>query len=152
MQRSDREITDQTTMDAILHEASVCRLGLSNGAEPYIVPLCYGYDGSAVYLHSAVTGKKIDLIKQNPSCCVEVDLFEGLVRRDSPCSWGMHYRSVICTGTASILSDPHEKVHGLNCILHHYGREAFEFSDEILDSVTVVKITIREMTGKQCVP
>lgn len=150
MQRSDREITDRAAMDAILHEAPVCRIGLSSGVEPYVVPLCFGYDGRALYFHSLGTGKKMDLIRKNPSCCIEVDRCDGLVKTGSPCSWGMYYRSIICSGTAIILEDPAEKAYGLNCILQHYGGELSGFSDEALESVTVVKVMIREMTGKQC--
>ena len=31
----------------------VCRLGLCDGGEPYVVPLCFGYDGEALYFHAA---------------------------------------------------------------------------------------------------
>jgi uncharacterized protein len=53
MRRKDREITDRTEIEAILNEARVCRIGLAEGGDPYIVPLCFGYEEGSVYLHSA---------------------------------------------------------------------------------------------------
>jgi uncharacterized protein len=58
MRRKDREITDRAEIDAILSEAVVCRLGLVDGSEPYIVPMCFGYDGTFLYLHSAPEASK----------------------------------------------------------------------------------------------
>jgi hypothetical protein len=69
MRRSDREITDIVEIESILNEAHVCRIGLSVGVEPYIVPLCFGYIGGTIYLHSAMFGKKIAILKKNPRCC-----------------------------------------------------------------------------------
>jgi nitroimidazol reductase NimA-like FMN-containing flavoprotein (pyridoxamine 5'-phosphate oxidase superfamily) len=53
MRRKDREITDQADIEAILNEATVCRIGLADDEGPYIVPLSFGYENGAVYIHSA---------------------------------------------------------------------------------------------------
>jgi nitroimidazol reductase NimA-like FMN-containing flavoprotein (pyridoxamine 5'-phosphate oxidase superfamily) len=58
MRRKDREITDRAEIEAILNEAPVCRIGLAEGGEPYIVPMCFGYDGTFLYLHSAPEASK----------------------------------------------------------------------------------------------
>jgi nitroimidazol reductase NimA-like FMN-containing flavoprotein (pyridoxamine 5'-phosphate oxidase superfamily) len=65
MRRSEREIKDRAVIDAIIRQCLVCRLGLSDGEEPYIVPLCFGYDGEALYVHSASDGRKIDILRKN---------------------------------------------------------------------------------------
>jgi nitroimidazol reductase NimA-like FMN-containing flavoprotein (pyridoxamine 5'-phosphate oxidase superfamily) len=53
MRRKDREITDRAEIDTVLNEATVCRIGLADNGEPYVVPMCFGYDGTFLYLHSA---------------------------------------------------------------------------------------------------
>jgi nitroimidazol reductase NimA-like FMN-containing flavoprotein (pyridoxamine 5'-phosphate oxidase superfamily) len=148
VRRNDREITDQVLIDAILFEAQVCRLGLADEGGPYIVPMCFGYDGTALLLHSAPEGQKITMIQANPRCCFEVDLCDGIVKGKNACSWGMHYRSVIGFGRATILTDPGEKKHGLNCIMHQYQGGTHEFSDEDIRSVAVIRIAIESMTAK----
>ncbi|HVN74492.1 MAG TPA: pyridoxamine 5'-phosphate oxidase family protein [Methanoregula sp.] len=151
MRRKDREITDRAEMEAILAEAPVCRLAMADGTEPYVVPLCFAYaaDDNAIYFHSAREGKKIGMLENNPRCCVEVDISDGPLPDKSPCSWEFRYRSVICTGTAHVVSDPGEKNRALNCIIRHYGECDHPFTEKELDRVCVVKIVIGEMTGKK---
>lgn len=149
MRRKDRGITDHAEIEAILDEAMVCRIGLADGGQPYIVPLSFGYEDGSVYIHSAPEGKKIALLEKNPRCCFEVDICDRVIRGDKPCSWGMRYRSVIGYGRAAILTDTKEKRHGLNCIMRHYHGGTHEFSDNDTASVTVIRIRIESMTGKK---
>ena len=149
MRRREREITDRAEMESILGEASVCRLALADDGEPYVVPLCFGYDRGALYFHSAGEGRKIALLVKNPRCCVEVDQYEGPLRDASPCRWEFRYKSVICTGTARIVESFEEKRRGLNCILQHYGGPGYPFPEEELSRVSVIRVDITEMTGKK---
>jgi uncharacterized protein len=151
MRRKDREITDRAEMEAILAGAPVCRLGMADGTDPYIVPLCFAYvaGDNAIYFHSAREGKKISMLAKNPRCCVEVDICEGPIPDTSPCTWEFRYKSVICTGMASVLTSPEEKNRALNHIIRHYGDTDHQFTEKELERVCVVKIGIGEMTGKK---
>lgn len=184
MRRKDREITDRAEIESILNEAMVCRIGLADGGDPYVVPLSFGYEDGSVSIHSAPEasktfsgslktfrssrisslmtfdtspvssleesgGKMIAMIRKNPRCCFEVDCCDRVIRSDTPCSWGMRYRSVIGFGRAFILEDPAEKKHGLNCIMRHYQGGTHEFSDNDIALVTVIRIPIESMTGKK---
>jgi hypothetical protein len=149
MRRKDREITGRAEVEAILDEALVCRIGLADGGDPYIVPVSFGYGNGYVYIHSAGEGRKIALLEKNPRCCFEVDICDGVVRGGQPCSWGMRYRSVIGFGTAAILTDPEEKRYGLACIMRHYGGGSHQFTVSDLASVTVIRIAVESMTGKK---
>ncbi len=149
MRRKDREITDRTEIEAILHEATVCRIGLADDDGPYVVPVCFGYEDGSVYIHSAPEGKKIAILEKNPRCCIEADICNDLIRGDRPCSWGMRYRCVIGYGRAAILTDPEEKKHGLTCIMRHYDCDTHEFSENDLLSVMVIRIAVESMTGKK---
>jgi nitroimidazol reductase NimA-like FMN-containing flavoprotein (pyridoxamine 5'-phosphate oxidase superfamily) len=149
MRRKDREITDRAEIEAILNDAMVCRIGLANGGKPYVVPLSFGYEDGAVYIHSAPEGKKIGMIAKNSRCCFEVDVCDRVIRGDRPCSWGMWYRSVIGYGRAAILTAPEEKKHGLNCIMRHYGGGTHDLSESDIGSVTVIRIAVESMTGKK---
>ncbi len=149
MRRTDRELTDRAEIGAILHWAEVLRIGIADSNGPYIVPVCFGFDGGALYIHSAPEGKKIAMLKKDPRCCFEADICNGIIRGSSPCSWGMQYRSVIGSGTAEILEDPEEKRHGLACIMRHYGGGDYRFSEKELENVLVIRITVESMTGKK---
>ncbi|WAC05100.1 MAG: pyridoxamine 5'-phosphate oxidase family protein [Methanoregula sp.] len=149
MRRKEREITDKAEVESILSGALVCRIGLADGGEPYVVPVCFGYGDGTMYLHSAHEGKKIDMLKKNPRCCFEVDTCEGTIPSKRPCNWEMRYRSVIGFGNATIVEDVEEKKKGMNCILRHYSGTTYDFSDEEIKSVCVVRVDISEMTGKK---
>jgi len=151
MRRKDREITDRAEMEAILDAAPVCRLAMAEGTEPYVVPLCFAYvaEEDAIYFHSAKEGKKIGMLAKNPRCCVEVDIADGPIPDESPCSWEFRYKSVICTGTATVLTDHGEKNRALNCIIRHYGDTDHQFTEKELERVCVIKIAVAEMTAKK---
>lgn len=151
MRRKDREITDRKEMEAILEEAPVCRLAMADGTEPYVVPLCFAYvpEDHAIYFHSAKEGKKIAMLARNPRCCAEVDISDGPIPDKNPCNWEFRYKSVICTGTAHVLTDPGEKNRALGCIIRHYGDTDHQFTEKELERVCVVKIVIGGMTAKK---
>ena len=44
MRRKDREVTDRNQIAAIMDSCDTCRLGLTDGQVPYIVPLSFGYE------------------------------------------------------------------------------------------------------------
>ncbi len=87
MRRTDREVTEKAEIEAILQQAGVLRIGLSDSNGPYIVPVCFGFDGGALYIHSAPGGKKIAMLNRDPRCCFEADICNGIIRGSSPCSW-----------------------------------------------------------------
>jgi nitroimidazol reductase NimA-like FMN-containing flavoprotein (pyridoxamine 5'-phosphate oxidase superfamily) len=149
MRRTDREITDLYEIESILNDAVVCRIGLADGGEPYIVPVCFGYLDKTIYFHSAIGGKKISILEKNPRCCFEVDQCDAIIRTEHPCAWGMRYHSVIGFGRAHFISDSEEKKHGLNCIMDHYGSGMREFFDDDIRNVCVIRIDIDSMTGKK---
>lgn len=149
MRRKDREILDPAEMAAILTEATVCRIAMTDGDEPYLIPLCFGFMDNVIWIHSAHGGKKIGLLTRNPHCCVEVDVSGGPLPDEKPCRWEFRYKSVICNGDARVVDDNNEKRKGLDCILQHYGAGEHSFTDQDLDSVCVMKIVITVMTGKK---
>jgi nitroimidazol reductase NimA-like FMN-containing flavoprotein (pyridoxamine 5'-phosphate oxidase superfamily) len=72
MRREDREITDCREIESIPHNALVCRIGLAGGDEPYIVPVCFGYEDRVIYLHSAPAGKKSRCLKKIPDAALRL--------------------------------------------------------------------------------
>lgn len=149
MRRKDREITDKREMEALLAEAQVCRMAMTDGDEPYMVPLCFWYEDNTIWFHSAREGRKIELIKKNPRVCVEADISGGPIPNEKPCSWEFRYKSVICTGTAQIEEDQDTKRRVLNALMRRYGGDEYPFSDKDLDRVCVVRIALDGMTGKK---
>ncbi len=148
MRRSEKEITDESAMEAIIHASLVCRLALSDGNQPYIVPLCFGYQDRTLYFHSALEGKKIDILKKNNRICFEFDVNSEIIEADKACKWGMKYQSVIGFGKAVLVENIAEKKKALNIIMNHYSDRDFQFTDKAIKKIAVIKIEIEGMTGK----
>ena len=149
MRRKEREITDSAEIEKIIKRASICRIGLLDGDEPYIVPVCFGYERNALYFHGALAGRKVELIRENNRVCFEMETDVAVVSADEPCGWTMKYRSVIGMGRACILQGDEEKAHGLKVIMRQYSEKDFNFPKERLDSVLVVRIDVESITGKK---
>ena len=149
MRNSEKEITDRAVIDSIIRSCPVGRLGLSDDGEPYVVPLCFGYDSESLYFHCASEGRKLDVIRRNNRVCFEFDVVEGIHEATEACRWGIGYRSVIGVGTARIVSDPDGKRRGLAALMAQYSDETYSFPDDAVDGVCIVEVTIDSIAGKQ---
>jgi nitroimidazol reductase NimA-like FMN-containing flavoprotein (pyridoxamine 5'-phosphate oxidase superfamily) len=129
--------------------ARVCRLGLCEGDQPYIVPLCFGYKDNALYFHCAGQGKKLDILRRNNNVCFEVDIDSQVMKADQACDWEMKYKSVIAFGKAVFIKDIESKRKALDVIMHEYSDGTFEYPANAIDNMVVIKIEIESMTGKQ---
>jgi nitroimidazol reductase NimA-like FMN-containing flavoprotein (pyridoxamine 5'-phosphate oxidase superfamily) len=153
MRRHDKEIMDRQHLDAIIRGSQVCRLALARDNVPYVVPVSFGYDGTAIYFHTAPMGKKIEHFEINPLVCFEFERDVEL-RRDpqTACKWSFNYESVIGYGRIGELFEPGRKEHALNEIMRHYSGRAWSFESESVEKVRAWKVTVTSMTGKQSQP
>jgi len=150
MRRTDREIKDPNAVRAIMEEAPVCRIGVSDDGMPYVVPLSFGLGEGRLYFHCAAEGRLLDIIRKNNRVCFEMDIFRGVIIGQSPCGCSSRYESVIGSGRAVIVEEPGEKKAALDRIMEHYGQEVpTAYKPEIFANTTVVRIDIAGVTGKR---
>lgn len=149
MRRKDKEITDENIILEILRNSEICRIGLTDGEIPYIVPLNYGVFDNCLYFHSAASGKKIDLIKKGGKVCFEIEQVSEIIRREVVCDWTSRYRSVIGYGTIEVLTSREDKINGLNIIMRHYGKTDNAYLEGNLARLVILKLSIEEISGKQ---
>lgn len=148
MRRSEKEITDKSAIEAIINASLVCRLALSDGDQPYIVPLSFGYQDRTLYFHSALEGKKIDILRENNRICFEFDVNTEIIEAEKACKWGIKYQSVIGFGKAVLVENIEEKQKALNIIFSHYSDRNSQFPDNAVKKIAIIKIEIESMTGK----
>lgn len=148
MRRRDKEITGREAIDSVITHSQVCRLGLCDDGVAYIVPLCFGYDGSSLYFHGAGEGRKIDLLRKNNRVCFEFEADTEVVRGDLPCSFSMRYRSVMGEGRAHFVEEPSSKKRALECIMKQYG-ESGALEEGSLAKIVVFRVDIGQVSGKK---
>jgi len=79
MKRKDKEIVDIKEIENILEQGILCSIAFTDGTEPYLVTVNYGYREGCIFFHSAKEGKKMDLIRKNPKVCFQVVVDDELI-------------------------------------------------------------------------
>ena len=152
MTKRERQVTDPQQIKEILDTAQVVHLGLCVDNEPYVVPMNYGYtmeEGKlTLYLHSAVRGKKLDMIRSNPKVFFEMDCDRKPFEGNLPCQYGLSYSSLMGRGTASIVEDVEEKKKAMSILMKTQTDKDFSFEDRLVSIVTVIRIDAAEYTAK----
>ena len=152
MTKRELQITDENQVRAILDEAKVLHLGLCVDNEPYVVPMNYGYtmeEGRLTfYLHGALRGKKLDMIRANNRVFVELDCNRVPFESDKPCQYGLGYSSVMGRGTATVVDDVEEKMKALTVLMKTQTGKDFTFNEQLVSIVSVIRIDVAEFTAK----
>ncbi len=114
---------------------------------PYALPVNYVYDGDHIYIHSAISGHKIDAICRNPkvSLCV-IDKGDVV-----PEEFTTYFRSVIAFGRARLIEDEGEKIEALKKLSDKYcpGIDPTYEIDRFIKVVAIIEITIDKISGKE---
>ena len=150
MRRKDRQIENREEIDAIIGGSELCRLALSVDDAPYLVPLSFGYDGDAIYIHTARKGKKIDYFEANNRVCFEFERNVRFVRNTGDaCESTFKFESVIGYGTICELVAPDQKVYALSQISRQYTEAQSVFDSGAVGKVRTWKISIVSVMGKR---
>jgi nitroimidazol reductase NimA-like FMN-containing flavoprotein (pyridoxamine 5'-phosphate oxidase superfamily) len=150
MRRSDKQVTDITVIEEIIACAEVCRIAMCDGNVPYLVPVNFGYRDRAIFIHSPLEGRKIDILKKNNRVCFEVEADVEILKGKAACDWGARYLSVIGTGAACFIEDIPGKKDALDVIMRKYsGTGGHSYDVARVNSISVIRIDIREMSGKK---
>lgn len=148
MRRKDREITDRAAIDAILEAGTVMYLSLCDGDTPFLVPVFYAYDGSALYFHGSRVGTKMSLLKRNPKVCFAVSLDHGIVTSEEACDFEARHRTVVGLGRADIVEEEALKIAALDRIVARFSQRRFVYPKTSLAATAVVRIRIDSIKGK----
>lgn len=150
MRRHECEVTDDAVIERILGRATVCRVAMVDGREPYLVPMNCGWNGHSLVLHAASEGRKLAILRANPRVCVEIEEDVQIVTGSTGEDCTATYVTVIATGTATFITNPQAKAEGLNTIIRqcHTGFPEEQFSDAVLARVTVLEVQFDRITCK----
>ncbi len=153
MRRADKEISDRSEIDEIIRGSQICHMAFAVEGAPYVLPLSFGYDGVAVYFHSARSGKKIEYLHSNPRVCFEFTRNANLLENDTDaCGWSFSFESAIGYGVATELLDPEERERGLNEIMRQYSGREWRFHGAVLANTSVWRVRVDSVTGKRSEP
>ncbi|MDF2539078.1 MAG: hypothetical protein K0S76_2099 [Herbinix sp.] len=153
MRRKDREITDRNEITAIMEKCEICNIALFDEDYPYIVPLNFGFtyedNNFCLYFHCAREGKKLELIRNNPKTAFEMSCSHKLITGEKACDYTMEFESVCGNGIMEVLPED-QKLLALTQLMKHYSKApTFSFDEHACRVVTVLRLTVNEITGKR---
>ena len=153
MRRKEREIADINEIEKIILQCRTCHVAMLSDGTPYVVPLSFGYkilygNMLELYFHSALEGKKLDLLKKNNKVCFEMTYEGDLIHAEIPCKSGLYYASVIGYGEVVFIDDVDEKCEALSLLFQHQFRKEVIFTAAETENVCVFKIVSFDFKGK----
>lgn len=129
-------------------------LSLSDGGEPYAVPLNAAWDGEYFYLHSRHSGRKIDILRKNPRVHLTFVPEAAFVQRHmrTSCGGSMDFRSVCVSGEAEIMGEGaslDERRAALGLIAAHFGIDHLPMDDAVIAKTTVIRVKSIQISGME---
>jgi uncharacterized protein len=132
-------LLSQDEIEALLRRRRIGRVGCYVDDRPYVVPVNYAYDGSAVYVISG-PGRKIDAMRGQPQVCFEV---EEIDESGDAVDW----RSVIADGVYAELTDDDDRRAALT-LLGRICPGSSSCMPVIPAGMIVFRIDLTEKTGR----
>lgn len=136
----------------IIDSAWIGHVGFVFAKLPYVVPMALARDGEHLLLHGSVASRLMKNLAEGLPCCVTVTHLDGIVLARSAFNSSMNYRSLMIFGQATALTDPADKVRGLDILTEHLapGRlaEVRKSTRKELNATILLSLPIREFTVK----
>jgi nitroimidazol reductase NimA-like FMN-containing flavoprotein (pyridoxamine 5'-phosphate oxidase superfamily) len=148
----ERGVYDRETVNQILDEAFLCHIGFVVDGQPFVIPTSYGRDGDVLYVHGSAASRMLRNLTTGIPVCITVTLLDGLVLARSIFNHSMNYRSVVILGTATLVSDPDEKLKALRTLSEHIipGRwdDSRQPNEKELKATSALRVPIEEFSAK----
>ena len=151
MRRKRQQLSEEKSI-GILQKSTAGTLALlGDNGYPYAVPISYVYADGKLYFHSALSGHKIDAIKNcnKASFCV--------IDKDDvhPEKYTTYFRSVISFGRIHIIEDAQEKLATARLLGNRYNPNQEEALQEELEKglsrMVMIRFDIEHLTGKEAI-
>lgn len=155
-----RECADKQEINDFLTATRVGVLGMNDGKVPYVVPLNYVWYKDSIFFHGAGSGRKEQILAEEPEVCFTVFEEFGTVLDPMPCHADTSYMSVMLFGKVQRVTDFEESANVLDVLVEKYTPGYYKKglsakmiekyrSDVDGNPVSVYKIVPVDITAKQ---
>lgn len=151
MRRKRQQLSEQESI-SILEKATSGTLALlGDNGYPYAVPISYVYSEGKLFFHSAMSGHKVDAIRNCDKasfCVIEQDEVK-------PKEYTTYFRSVIAFGRIHIIEDQAEKLAAARLLGNRYNPNDDESLQKEIESglarMLAIRFDIEHLTGKEAI-
>ena len=151
MRRKRQQLSEEESIGILQRTTAGTLALLGDGGYPYAVPISYVYADGKLYFHSALSGHKVDAIRNcnKASFCV---IDKDDVR---PEKYTTYFRSVIAFGRIHIIEDEQEKLETARLLGDRYNPNQEEALQKELEHgfarMLMIRFDIEHLTGKQAI-
>ncbi|MBR5716465.1 MAG: NimIJ family nitroimidazole resistance protein [Bacteroidales bacterium] len=151
MRRNHQQLSEAESI-VILQKATAGTLALlGDGGYPYAVPISYVYADGKLYFHSALSGHKVDAIRNCDKasfCVIDKDDVQ-------PAKYTTFFRSVIAFGRIHIIEDEQEKLETARLLGDRYNPNQEEALQKEMEHgfsrMLMIRFDIEHLTGKEAI-
>ena len=151
MRRKRQQLSEEDSIE-ILRKATAGTLALlGDNGYPYAVPISYVYADGKLFFHSALSGHKVDAIRNCDKasfCVIDKDDVQ-------PAKYTTFFRSVIAFGRIHIIEDEQEKLETARLLGDRYNPNQEEALQKELEHgfarMLMIRFDIEHLTGKQAI-
>ena len=151
MRRKRQQLSESESIGILQKATSGTLALLGDNGYPYAVPISYVYSEGKLYFHSALTGHKVDAIRNYDKasfCVIDKDDVQ-------PEKYTTYFRSVIAFGRIRIIEDEVEKLDIARLLGNRYNPNQDEaLQKEIehgLNRMLAIRFDIEHLTGKEAI-
>ncbi len=150
MRRKNQILTDEENRQILEQGTSGVLALFGDEGYPYALPISYVYEDGRIFFHSAVTGHKIDAVKNCPKASFCVIAQDQVM----PEEYTTYYKSVIAFGVVRIIEEEGEKRHAIERFARKYhpadtesGRT--QIISKYWNNISMIELEVEHMTGKK---
>ena len=151
MRRFRQQLSDDESVGILKKATSGTLALLGDNGYPYAVPISYVYAEGKLYFHSALSGHKVDAIRNCDKasfCVIEQDIIH-------PKEYTTYFRSVIAFGRIHIVEDDAEKMQAARLLSERYNPGDDEGFQKELEKgcacMLAIRFDIEHLTGKEAI-
>ena len=151
MRRIRQQLSDEESISILKKATSGTLALLGDNGYPYVVPISYVYSEGKIFFHSALSGHKVDAIRNcdKASFCV-IELDEVI-----PKKYTTFFRSVIAFGRIHFIEDEAEKLATAQLLGNRYNPNDDESLQKEIESglarMLAIRFDIEHLTGKEAI-
>ena len=151
MRRKRQQLSESESIGILQKATSGTLALLGDNGYPYAVPISYVYHEGKMYFHSALSGHKVDAIRQCDKasfCVIEQDDVQ-------PKKYTTFFRSVIAFGRIHVIEDEAEKLSTACMLGNRYNPNDDESLKKEIESglsrMLMIRFDIEHLTGKEAI-
>jgi nitroimidazol reductase NimA-like FMN-containing flavoprotein (pyridoxamine 5'-phosphate oxidase superfamily) len=148
----ERAVYDRDIIHAILDAAPMCHIGHIVSGRPVVIPTLHWRQGDNLYWHGSAASRMLESNAAGSEICLTATLLDGWVLARSAFNHSANYRSVMCFGRPSAVTDPEAKLAAVRSFVERRFPARWPMlrpvTDQELKATLVLSMPIEEASAK----